>query len=427
MTMPRRDFLQAAGATAATAFVSSAAASADQSANNHLVLGVMGTAGRGTTLAKSFSTLPNTSVAYVCDVDARHAARAAAEVEKACGKKPKETDDFRRILDDSSVDALLIAAPDHWHAPAAILACSADKHVYVEKPCSHNPHEGELLVAASKKYQKVVQHGTQRRSMPGIQAAVQKMQDGLIGRVLFSRGWYNNQRPTIGQGKPASIPEWLNYELWQGPAPQVAYQDNVVHYNWHWFWNWGTGELGNNGIHSLDICRWGLGVDTPRQVSAGGGKYRYPDDDQQTPDTHVVTFDFDGKSIVWEGRSWSPHGFENSRFGMSFYGDEGSIVIDGGNWDHYDIKHRLIAHHKGSASQRPHFQNFLDCIRNENLNTNASAEIAHHSVMLCHYGNIAYRTGSTLQIDPKSGQIKDNQPAMALWQREYRKGWEPKV
>ena len=187
----------------------------------------------------------------------------------------------------------LVAAPDHWHAPAAILACQAGKHVYVEKPCCHNPREGELAIAAARRHKRVVQVGTQRRSWPGVIEGIDKLRTGAIGRVLYSRGWYNNRRASIGHGKPAPVPAWLDYTLWQGPVPERPYRDNILPYFWHWYWHWGTGELGNNGVHALDMCRWGLGVDYPTHVSSGGGRYRY-DDDGQTPDTHTVTYDFDG-------------------------------------------------------------------------------------------------------------------------------------
>jgi predicted dehydrogenase len=333
---------------------------------------------------------------------------------------------MRRIFDDPAVDAVAIATPDHWHAPATILACAAGKHVYVEKPACHNPREGELMIDASRKHRRVVQLGTQRRSMPGIIEAVERVHAGEIGRVLFSRGWYNADRKPIGHGKPAPVPEWLDYSLWQGPAPERPYHDNVIHYNWHWFWHWGTGELGNNGIHSLDICRWGLKVDYPTRVTAGGGKYFF-DDDQETPDTQIVTWDFGDKAITWEGRNWHLRGFEGAGFGIGFYGDKGSLVTDGRKYEIYDPDNKLLAtHNQGFPGHDPHLNNFLECIRSGSR-PHADIEDGHKSTLLCHLGNIAYRTGHTLDCDPANGHPKNDPAAEALWSREYRAGWEPKV
>jgi predicted dehydrogenase len=251
------------------------------------------------------------------------------------------------------------------------------------------------------------------------------LQAGELGRVLFARGWYNNARPTIGRGKRVDVPSWLDYELWQGPAPEREYRDNVVHYNWHWFWDWGTGELGNNGIHTLDCCRWGLGVDYPRRVTAGGGMYFY-NDDQQTPDSHVVTYDFGDKMITWEGRNWSQRGFEGSGFGMAFYAERGSLVTEGPAFKMYDAAGKQIAEQSGSGSLELHLANFLDCIRSGER-PNAPIEEGHKSTLLCHLGNIAYRTGRTINLDPNTHQIVGDADASTLWSRQYRSGWEPQV
>ena len=395
-----------------------------------LVVGVMGMGGRGTELATEFARRPDCVVKYACDPDEGRAARAAAAVasrrpdEKAPAAEPVA--DFRRILDDKGVDVLVIAAPNHWHAPAAILACAAGKHVYVEKPCSHNPREGELLVAAARKHNRVVQHGTQRRSWPKNVEGVELVRGGGIGRVLFSRGWYNNTRPSIGRGKEGPPPSNLDYALWQGPAPERPYRNNILHYNWHWFWHWGTGECGNNGVHAIDVCRWGLGVDYPRRVTAGGGRYYY-DDDQETPDTHSVTYDFGDKGmIVWEGRSCHPRGFEGSGFGIAFYGADGTVVIDGGGYRQFDDKGKLVKDVSGNGGNAEHIEDFLHCIRNGGKPV-ADIEEGHKSTLMCHLGNIAYRTGRTVNLDPQTHTIVGDPEAQALWQREYRPGWEPKV
>ena len=424
-SVSRRRFLKSAAAGGAALGVTARGWAAEQAPNLKLVVGVMGMGGRGTGLAQQFQQQPNTEVAYVCGVDRRRLAAAVGAVGKIAGANPKAVTDCRRILDDKSVDALVCAAPDHWHGPAMILACAAGKHVYVEKPCCHNPREGELQVAAARKHQRTVQVGTQRRSWPAMIEAMKKLREGVIGRLLFSRGWYNNQRGTIGRGKPAEVPDWLDYELWQGPAPRRPYRDNLVHYNWHWFWHWGTGEIGNNGVHGLDLCRWGLGVDYPRRVTSGGGVY-YFDDDQQTPDSQVVTYEFGDKMLVWECRNWHRRGFEGSMFGASFYGDQGTLVITGAGYKVYDRNDKLLEEQSGSGGDAGHIANFLDGIRN-GTPPNAEIEIGYKSTLLCLLGSIAHRTGHTLNCDPRNGHILDDEEATVLWGRQYEPGWEPKV
>ena len=425
----RREFLRntaAVGAGLSALAHAPALRAADGAANDKIVIGVMGM-GRGSALANGFAALPGATVKYVCDVDEALAGRAADAVAEIQKTRPEAVKDFRRILDDKDVAALAIAAPDHWHAPAAILACSAGKHVYVEKPCTHNPHEGELLLQAARQHKRVVQHGTQRRSWEKVVEAVEKTRAGEIGKVRFVRGWYTNRREETGRRTEAPVPPGLDWDLWQGPASRRPYTANVHPYKWHWFWHWGTGELGNNGIHALDICRWGLGVDYPVRVTAGGGRYFYADE-QETPDTMNVTFDFgkDKGCIVWEGRSCLPYGLEGSSFGIGFYGDNGTIVSDGNGYKQFDANGKQTADVSGSGADAPHLQNFLAAIRGE-AKLVAEIEEGVKSVLLCHIGNIAYRTGRTVNCDGATGKIVGDPEAEALWGREYEKGWEPKV
>lgn len=428
--LDRRTFLQAAGAMAGAAAVTNFATSpalAAKGPNEKLTVGIMGVNGRGSALTKSFLS-GGVHVSYICDVDERAIAKASAIVGDQQQAKPEGVKDFRKILDDKSVDILICAAPNHWHAPATILGCAAGKHVYVEKPCSHNPREGELAVAAARKNDRVVQMGSQRRSWPGIAEAIDKIKKGEIGKVHYARAWYNNRRPNIKHGQPAEVPTWLDWTLWQGPAPEKAFKDNLLHYNWHWHWHYGNGELGNNGIHALDVCRWGLEVDYPTRVTSGGGKYRH-DDDQETPDTHVVTYNFPGnKSIMWEGLSWSPLGSMLNQFGISFHGENGSIVIIDPGYKQYDEKNKEIAASPANSrgGDTEHVANFLDCIRT-GKRPNADIEEGHKSTLMCHLGNIAHRVNRVLTTDEKNGQIIGDEQAMKLWSREYRPGWEPKV
>jgi predicted dehydrogenase len=434
----RRDFLKSAAAltaAGAAAAISPVVFGQDQPTGERVVVGMMGTAGRGTAVAGTFAGLPNVVVKYVADVDEAHAAAAAKSVgakARAANENtppPTPVKDFRRLLDDPEVTVLAIAAPDHWHAPAAILAAAAGKHVYVEKPCSHNPREGELLVAAQKKFNRVIQHGTQRRSWPKVIEAVRKVREGAIGKVRLARGWYNNNRPSIGRGKPAPVPKNLDWSLWQGPAPEREFRDNYVHYHWHWFTHWGTGECGNNGIHSLDVCRWGLGVDCPKKVVSAGGRYHF-DDDWEFPDTQFVTFDYGDKAIHWEGRSCHPRGLEEKAagFGVAFYGDQGTLILDGGGYKIFDPKNKEVSAETGPARDNEHLANFVEAIRaNDPAKLNAPIHEGVASVLLCHLGNISQRTGRALGVDPATRQITGDAYAMKLWAREYRTGWEPKV
>ena len=398
---------------------------AAEAPSNRVRIGIMGTNGRGMDHIATYLGLPNVEIAYVCDVDRRALAKGLAAVEKKQATKPKGVAEVRRILDDPSVDALSIAAPNHWHAPATILACSAGKHVYVEKPCSHNPREGELMVAAARKNQRVVQMGNQRRTAAPTVEAIQRLRAGEIGKVVFARTWYNNHRPSMGRGKSAPIPEWLDYSLWQGPAPERPFKDNVIHYNWHWLWHWGNGELGNNGIHALDIARWGLGVEYPVRVTCGGNRYHFQDD-QETPDIYVTTYDFGESGATWESHSCDPRGFEGTVFGIHFYDQKGSRVMAGNDCKFYDLNGKVVSEVRQPSRDADHFANFLDCLR-DGKRPNSDIEDGYKSTLLCHLGNIAYRTGRTVNLDPQTHQITGDREAAAMWSREYRPGWEPKV
>jgi predicted dehydrogenase len=421
----RRHFLGAASLAGVAALADPIAAQ-DAGANNRLVVGVMGTGGRGTGLATTFQRQPNVQVAYVCDPDRTRMERAADLVRKAGNPDVRTVADFRRILDDKSVDILVCAACNHWHAPATILGCAAGKHVYVEKPCSYNPREGELAVQAARKHKRLVQMGNQRRSVPRIIEAIEEVRKGTIGRAYLAQSWYLANRGTIGRGKEAPVPNGLDYDLWQGPAPHRPFHSNYLHYNWHWFWHWGNGELGNNGIHMLDLCRWGLGVDFPTHVTSSGGRYRFQDD-QQTPDTHLVCFDFPGrKTITWEGLSCNrlPSG---KGADVMFIGDNGTLVIDGSGYKVYDPAGKELRQSTGDANLDVlHISNFLAAVRG-NGRLNSEIEEGHRSTLMCHLGNIAHRVGRSIECDPKDGHIAGDKPAMAYWTREYAKGWEPRV
>ncbi len=408
--------------------------------NERMGVGVMGVNSRGMQLARNFTKLPDCEITHVSDVDSRAMDKCIATIAEMQGTRPKEAPDFRKSLEDKNMDVLIIAAPDHWHAPATILAAQAGKHVYLEKPCSHNPREGELLVDAAKKYNSVIQMGNQRRSFPNIVAAIAELHSGAIGRVYFAKSWYNSARGSIGIGKETAVPSWLDYELWQGPAPRKPYKDNVVHYTWHWFWHWGTGEALNNGTHFVDLARWGLGVEYPYRVASTGGRYHFKDD-QETPDTQVISMDFpNGTGMVWEGRSCNGYPTEGKAVGVIFYGDKGTLWIDENAYKIYDLKNNLIkdvskntieAQATDRSNPSPggdllHIQNLFDAIK-KGAKLNADILGGHQSTLLVQLGNIALRSGETLDIDPSNGRIKNKSVAKKYWSRDYERGWEPKV
>lgn len=421
-TIDRRSLLAWGAAAAASSMTRGRLLARDSAvgANRRLRVGVMGLS-RGMAHIDNYLRIEDVEVAYVCDVDRRRLAAGADRVSKQQKSKVSAVEDMRRILDDPAVDAISIAAPNFWHAPAAIVACRAGKHVYVEKPGSHNAHESLQLVATAQQYKRHVQQGVQRRSMPLYIEAIQRLRDGDIGTLRYARCWYDNARGSIGRGQVVEVPEWLNYELWQGPTPHRAYKNNLVHYIWHWHWHWGNGELGNNGVHALDIARWGMDVDVPTLVSYTGGRYHH-DDDQETPDTGVAAFHFPNCGITWDHSSCLPRKNERHPF-VAFYGDEGSLAITDRGYSVYDSGGKEVASEQQATSQDAHFDNFIAAIR-DGASLNAEIGEAQKAALMCHYGNIAYRLGQTLHIDPQTKHVQNVEDLKHLWQREYRPSWE---
>ncbi|HEX7846884.1 MAG TPA: Gfo/Idh/MocA family oxidoreductase [Chitinophagaceae bacterium] len=407
--------------------------------NERVRVAVIGTNSRGLAHISSFAKLPGSEIAYICDVDDKALGKGLDAAEKRTGKRPKAEKDLRKVLSDKDVDAISIAMPDHWHSPATIMGCQAGKHVYVEKPLSHNPNEGELAIQAARKYKRIVQMGSQRRSWPVLTEGMNELKKGVIGKIHLAKSWYTNSRGSIGIGKPAPVPAGLDYDLWQGPAPRMPFRDNLIHYNWHWFWHWGTGEALNNGTHEIDVIRWGLGIDYPLRVNSVGGRYHFKDD-WETPDTQIITFDCPGDTaVIWEGRSCNGRLVEGEDRGVIFYGEGGSISTGGNSYTIYDKKNKVIKEVKsnieidGRNTASPsegldvvHFANFLDCIKSGQL-PNGDVETGHKSTLWVQLGNIAHRVGRTISIDQKNGHILNDPRAAKLWSREYEKGWAPKV
>ena len=376
-------------------------------------------------------------IGYVCDVEKNIMAKFAAKTEQQMGDAPKCEQDFRKVLEKTDVDAITIATPDHWHAPMAILGLQAGKHVYVEKPCSHNPAEGVMLVKAQQKYNKLVQMGTQQRSSPHTIEIVKKIHDGLIGRAYYAKCWYTNGRKSIGEGKSAPVPATLDWDLWQGPAPRQAYRDNVQPYNWHWFRIWGTGETLNNGTHEIDVARWALDVDFPKRISASGGRYAYQDD-WQFYDTLNVGFEFDDKAMAWECSCCNHmHHFNRDR-GTIVEGTNGTVLVDRDGYEVYDLKGKKIDEFKvGQATSSDdlvgrdsmtdaHFANFIAGIR-KGEKLNAPVSVGNVAVTMLQMANVAWMVRRDLNTNPANCMAVNDTEAMRLWSRDYEKGWEPKI
>lgn len=407
-------------------------------ANERVHFAIIGLHGRGYAHLDSLRQCGNALVTHVCDVDRHELDKFAAEAEKAFSAKPVAVEDFRRILESKDVDAITIATPEHWHAPMAIAALQAGKHVYVEKPCSHNPREGELLVEAQKKYGKLVQMGNQQRSSAHTIEIVGKIRSGLIGRPYFGKAWYSNTRASIGLGKAVPVPEYLDWELWQGPAPRRPYKDNVHPYNWHWFWNWGTGETLNNGTHEVDVCRWALGVDYPDTVTASGGRYHFKDD-WEFYDTLVTSFTYGDRMITWEGMSCQGKQYYGRSRGVTVHGTEGTVLVDRDGYQVFSLDDKLLsewsAQKKSGTSQdlqsiddmtTRHFENFIDGIRTGGR-LRSPVEEGNVSVTMLQLSNIAWKLDRALRLDARTGRIVGDEAGMGMWGREYAKGWEPRV
>ena len=433
----RREFLDTLASGAAGLAITSTARSYGQilGANDRLNFAVIGLHSRAYAHLSALKANKSAArIAYVCDVDTNTMKKFAAETEKEMGEAPKTDQDFRNILREKEVDAITIAAPDHWHAPMAIAGLQAGKHVYVEKPCSHNPAEGALLVEAQKKYGKLVQMGTQQRSSAHTIEVVDRIRNGEIGRAYLAKAWYSNVRKSIGEGKEAPVPPQLNWELWQGPAPRRAYTDNIQPYNWHWFKTYGTGETLNNGTHEIDVCRWALGADFPERVSAQGGRYHFKDD-WQFYDTLVTNFEYPDKMISWDCKCCNGMKYYDRDRGSAIIGTNGSVIVDRDGYEVYDLKGKKIREVKAGSETSSgdlvgrdsmtdaHFANFIAGVKKGDK-LNAPVSIGNVAVTMLQLSNIAWDTQRVLTLDTADGKILHDPEAMKHWTRTYEKGWE---
>jgi predicted dehydrogenase len=428
--MKRRSFLRnVGGGVAASVVARSAAGRPAVSPNDKIAVAMMGVRTRGKSLTELFSSMPDVDIRYICDADRNVVGPAMEIAEKAQGRRPELIDDIRRALDDQAVDGVVIATPTHWHTPAAVLACEAGKDAYVEKPLSHNFREGRVLIETVKRTKRVVQVGTQSRSRPITQRFVELLQSGKIGTVHMAKVANIEFRPDIGRKPDEPVPEGVNYDLWTGPAPMLPFNRNRFHNTFKWHWNYGTGELGNNGSHWLDLCRWVLGVGLPTEISGMGRKLAF-DDDKQTPDTDNLTFNYPDKVIAWEERLWTPYGFDGSENTMVFYGTEG--MAHAGRWvggryafKIFDSKGKLIRYEEEDVFETgiiPHIRNFLDCMRSRETPM-ADVESQHISTAICHLGNVVVRSGRNIRFDPETETIVGDEDASQYLKREYRDHW----
>lgn len=420
----RREFIGTTTAAAAsTLALGSARAVAANEKVNVAVLGC----GRGAHLAERFATLPESQLVAVCDVDENRAAKLCDKIEGITGKRPEQVVDFRTLLDRKDVDALAVATPDHWHAPVTIQACIARKDVYVEKPCSHNIVEGRTSVEAARKHNRIVQHGTNLRAAPHYQEAWKLLRDGVIGKVMMVKAINNQRRGRLAHRDDEPVPNGVHYDLWLGPAPARPFNYNRFHSSWHWMWDFGTGDMGNDGVHQVDLGRWALGLKAPNAVSCSGAKLGSKGDAQQTPDTLVVTWEYDDLLYVFEQRDFTPYRMQGHRLDNDniIYGDTGYMMIDRNGYRVFYKGERGPQFEQSWTDTPAHYQNFIDCVKSRQVdNLIADIEEGHYSSMLCHLGNIAYRTGRRLVFDPQTETFPHDEEANNYLGREYRKGYE---
>jgi predicted dehydrogenase len=419
----RREYLRRSVQTAAAAgAVSLLHGSAKAAPSERVSLCIIGVRGRGKRLATNLAGLKHAQITHVCDVNTPllgPMAKTLADIQKS---EPKQVKDLRTVLEDKSVDAVVVATPDHWHALATIWGCQAGKHVYVEKPISHNVFEGRQMVAAARKYQRVVQVGTQSRSVPHMIEAIEYVRSGKLGKVHMAKAWNSQLRRRVPAVPDSAVPDGLDWNIWQGPASEHPYNANRYTYGWRWLWEYGTGDMGNDGVHDLDLARWGLGVGKPSVINGTGTKLFFEGDIQQTPDTQVVTFTFpESKAVLmYEQRLWTPYFLEGHENGVAFYGTEGYLLLGRSGYKVIGARNKEVLTRTEKFNDIPHLENFLACIR-EGAKPNCDIEEGHRSTMLAHLGNLACRLGRPLTFDGIKETFPGDEEASKLLKRTGRK------
>lgn len=428
-SIDRRGFLKSSGR--AVAAMSAASYSRVKGANDRLAVGVVGLRGRGKSHIAAYLNNPGAEVTALVDIDQAVLERATATTRKKQGHKPDEYSDIRKMLDDKSIDAVSIATPNHWHALMTIWACQAGKDVYVEKPASHNIFEGRKMIEAARKYKRMVQVGTQSRTTIHKIKAIELLRDGVIGDIYQAKGMCYKRRKSIGSMNPSDVPAGVEYDLWTGPADKVDFKTNRFHYNWHWYWAFGNGDIGNQGVHEMDIARWGLGKDELPPVAFSSGGHFITDDDQETPNTQQAIFDYGDSQLVFEvrglitgGEAGMQHG--SNTIGNIFLGSKGYMTVDLNGFrtylgEEHELGPSMFYAEEGRWAYFPHFDNFLKAVKTrKHTDLNADIVEGHLSAGLCHMANISYRTKQRLEFDPKTEKFTNSAEANKLLKREYR-------
>jgi len=431
-SMNRRDFIRKSSLAAvwmgmgaevlAPRIVSGTERTRAASANEKILLGLVGCGGMGSNDLYAMMDTGIVEVVAVCDVDDSHSAGVAKEVESQQGKSPKVEKDFRRVIGNRDIDAVVVGTPDHWHALVTIYACRAGKDVYVEKPLCHEIAEGLAMIKAARQNRRVVQQGTQLRSTEHMKTAVEYVRSGKLGKIGLCRAWIVGKHSPLSHGPDRDPPKGVNYDMWLGPAPRRRFNPDCFHVNWRWFKDYGTGQFGDRAVHLLDIVRWAMNVDYPEAIASTGGIF-YLHDGRDTPDTQVVTFDFPGFSVVWEHRMWCNHPIENRGLGFAFYGSEGTLVVDYAGWKVYsEAKGEVVAEQSGSLNHDAHVRNFLECVKNRKR-PNADVETGYKTTSWCLLGTIAQRLGRKVHFDARRQRFIRDDEANRMLSRPYRAPW----
>jgi predicted dehydrogenase len=393
-------------------------------ANDKISVACIGVRGRGNSVMHSFAAEPDCEITHICDVREAVRQQRGAEMKDKTGRMPKLVNDYRELLEDKSIDAFMVATPDHWHALLTIEGCLAGKDVYVEKPASHNILEGKTAVAAARKRERMVQVGTQIRSAAFLHEAAAYIQSGAMGKVIFGKAWETARNGDVHLAEDGDPPTGLDYEIWQGPAPERKYNRSIVDGAWRWLFDYGTGDLGNDGVHRIDYCRALMGLDgMPEAISCSGGKFFFQDD-QEWPDTMLVSYDYPGKVLQYEMRLWSRPELFGAGEGAAIYGENGWMLVTNSSFKVYDAAGKVVKEGSSDVGQQAHIRNFLDAMKSRSRDSlNQELYSGHVSTVMCHAGNIAWRTGKKLRFDAQSETFDDEEANKHLG-REHRKGFE---